>query len=384
MKVEQIYTLANQVTEEVLGKTDLLKADLSNVVDLGTELANLGTTAVDNYVKSLVDHIGKVVFVDRPYAGSAPSVLMDGWEFGSICEKVSMDQYPEAQKNESWDLQNGQTYDTNVFTQPKASAKFFNGKNSYEIAMSFASRQIRSAFSNATQLNAFFSMIENGIQNSMTVKDDALIMATINNMTAATIKDGNSNRAINVLSLYNTRFGTSLTAANATTDKEFIRFCAYIMGLYACRLGKISTLFNIGGKERFTAPDRLHVVLLDQVAHGADAYLQSDTYHNEFVKLPNAEIVPYWQGSGTDYAFDKTSSIDVSVDGTNEVKQSGILGVMFDRDALGVTNLDRRVTSQYNAKGEFYNNWYKFDCGYFNDQNENFIVFYVADATAGG
>lgn len=380
MKVEQIYELANQVTGEVLGKTDLLKADLSNVVDLGTELANLGTNAVDNYVKSLVDHIGKVVFVDRPYAGSAPSVLMDGWEFGSICEKVSMDQYPEAQKNASWDLQNGQSYDTNVFTQPKASAKFFNGKNSYEIPMSFASRQIQSAFSNATQLNAFFSMIENGIQNSMTVKDDALIMATINNMTAATLADGNANRAINVLSLYNTRFGTNLTAAQAITDKEFIRFTAYIMGLYACRLGKISTLFNIGGKERFTAPDRLHVVLLDQIAHAADAYLQSDTYHNEFVKLPNAEIVPYWQGSGTDYAFDKTSSIDISVDGDTEVKKSGIIGVMFDRDALGVTNLDRRVTSQYNAKGEFYNNWYKFDCGYFNDQNENYIVFYVADA----
>ena len=124
--------------------------------------------------------------------------------------------------------------------------------------------------------------------------------------------------------------------------------------------------------------DYLHVGLLSDFAKAADAYLQSDTYHNEFTKLPNAETVPYWQASGTSYDFDSVSKIDVKTASNNTVSQTGILGVMFDRDALGVTNLDRRVTTNYNPKAEFYSNWYKFDAGYFNDLSENFVVFFVA------
>jgi hypothetical protein len=142
-------------------------------------------------------------------------------------------------------------------------------------------------------------------------------------------------------------------------------------------------LFNVGGKARFTSADRLHIVLLSEFAKAAQTYLYSDTYHNEFVKLPNAETVPYWQGSGKTYAFADTATIKTTktVEGTAvNTTISGILGVMFDRDSLGVCNLDRRVTTSYNAKAEFFNNFYKFDAGYFNDTNENFVVFYVADS----
>ena len=104
MDVKQIYQIANAVTGEVLGKTDLVNEDLTNIVDVGTELFN--ANAVDNYVKSLVNHIGKVVFVNRPYSGKVPRVLMDGWEFGSVLEKISVS-LPSATENESWELQDG-------------------------------------------------------------------------------------------------------------------------------------------------------------------------------------------------------------------------------------------------------------------------------------
>lgn len=380
MEVKQIKELVNATTKEVLGETALQVDDLSQIVDLGESVYNV--KQMDNYIKSLIDHIGKVTFVDRPYSGSAPSVLMDGWEYGSVLEKITMDEFPEAEENDTWKLQNGTSYDPNVFKGPKASAKFFNSLNTFDIQMSFADKQVKSAFSNAQQLNAFMSMIETAIGNSMTIKLDSLIMSTINNMTAQTIHDGNANRAVNLLKLYNTHFSKTLTAEQAITDPEFIRWASFEISLYACRMGKLSTLFNVGGKERFTAQDRLHIVLLDEFAHSADAYLMSDTYHNEFVKLPNAEVVPYWQGSGTDYGFDSTGKIDLTIktgETTAQVTQSGILGVMFDRDALGVTNQNQRVTTNYNARAEFYNNWYKFDAGYFNDLNENFVVFYIAD-----
>lgn len=394
MKVAQIYEIVNAMSGEYLGKTDLVKEDLSNIVEFGDEIQNLNL--LDNYVKSLIDHIGKVVFVDRPYQGSVPSVLMDGWEYGAIMEKIAMDEYPKAQENDTWNLQNGKSYDPNVFNQPKASAKFFNKRSTFEIPISLAEKQVKSAFSNAQQLNSFFSMINTAIETSMTIKLDSLVMATINSMSAATLHDATTTatpRAVNLLKMYNTKFTKTLTAVQSVQDPEFLRWASFYMGIYVKRLSKLSTLFNVGGKERFTAADRLHIVLLDEFVKASEAYLQSDTYHDNFVKLPNAETVPYWQGSGTGYDFTSTSAITVKYQPAQgdaavapaavEVAQGGILGVMFDRDALGVSNLDRRTTSNFNPRGEFFNNWYKFDAGYFNDLNENFVVFYVADEATG-
>lgn len=385
MKVNQIYEIINSVTSEVLGESDItVSEDLSNIVDVGKEILN--GTDIDNYVKSLVDHIGRVIFVNRKYSGGAPSVLMDGWEFGSVLEKITAD-LPEATENESWELENGTSYDPNIFYQPKVSAKFFNNKITFEIPMSFTERQVKSSFSSREQLNGFISMIYNAIDRSMTIKVDSLIMRTINNFIGETLhaeypandyKTKSTVKAVNLLHLYNTEKGTSLTADKCLTDTEFIKYSAYVMKLYVSRLGKASTLFNIGGKDRFTPMDMLHIVLLDNFASASDVYLQSDTFHNELTKFPKHETVPFWQGSGTDYSFTDVSTIDIKTSGNNTIKATGILGVMFDRDSLGVTNLDRRVTSQYNAKAEFFNNWFKFDAGYFNDMNENFVVFFVA------
>lgn len=380
MDVKQIFNLVNDITSEITGKTDLVKEDLSNIADVGTSIFN--STSVDNYVQSLVDHIGKVVFVNRSYKGNAPSVLMDGWEFGSVLEKISTD-LPKATENETWELTDGASYDVNVFYKPKAETKFFNKRVTFEIPMSFTDKQVKSSFSSAEQMNGFISMIQNSIEKSITVKMDSLVMRTINNMSAQTIYNADGVKAVKLLTDFNTKFGTTLTADSAITDPTFIRYASYVMGLYVDRLSKMSTLFNIGGKERFTAKEDLHVILLSDFKQSASAYLESDTFHNELVKLPNAEVVPYWQGSGLKYDFTDTSKISVSTqnptgEGTVNVEQSGIIGVMFDRDSLGVANLDRRVTTNYNAKAEFFNNYYKFDCGYFNDTNENFVVFMIA------
>lgn len=388
MEVKQIYILVNDVTKEVLG-TEALKVaeDLSNVVDLGTELFN--ANAVDKYVKTLVNHIGKVVFVNRAYQGGVPKVLMNSWEFGSVLEKIQAD-IPEATENESWELEDKKSYDPNIFYKPKVSAKFFNSKVTFEVPCSFTDLQVKQSFDNATQLNAFISMIYNAVEKSMTLKLDALIMRTINNFTAETIANEYSDgdyttksgvRAINLLYKYNNtenKGKTALTADNALYSKEFLRYASREMGLYMSRLTRMSTLFNIGGKERFTPRDLLHVVMLDEFTTAVTTYLESDTFHNELVRLPNYEHVPFWQGSGTDYSFDTTSKIDVKTSGGHSVATSGILCTMFDRDALGVCNQDRRVTSNYNPKAEFTSNWFKWDASYFNDQNENFIVFFIA------
>lgn len=407
MEVKQIYSLINSVSGEVLGKSNIVAEDLTGVVDLGTEIFN--QNAVDSYVKSLVNHIGKVIFVNRPYAGKVPSVLMDAWEFGSVLEKISAD-VPAAEENDTWDLTDGQTYSQDVFHKPTVTAKFFNSKVTFEVPVSITERQVKESFSNAAQLNGFISMIYAAVEKSMTIKADALIMRTINNMIAETVladaqafgataagdmagadlASASTARCVNLLKLYNDKYfpatpgspdptpnPNALTAAKAITDPDFIRFASYVMGTYADRLQSISTVFNVGGKERFTPKDMLHVVLLSDFAKAAQTYLYSDTFNRGDVLLPQAETVPFWQGSGKNYEFASTGSINIKESGGKAVEISGVLGVMFDRDALGVCNLDRRVTTNYNAKAEFFNNYYKFDAGYFNDTNENFVVFFI-------
>ena len=394
MNVKLIYSLVNTVSGEVLGNTELVHEDLTGLVDLGNEVFN--QNAVDNYVKSLVNHIGKVVFVNRPYSGKVPSVLMDAWEFGSVLEKISAD-VPDAEENDTWNLQDGKEYKQDVFHKPTVTAKFFNSKVTFEVPVSITERQVKESFSSAEQMNGFLSMIYSAVDKSMTIKTDALIMRTINNMIAETLdadktafgfvpsthetvdySSASTVRCVNLLKLYNDKTGAHLTAAAAITTPDFIRFAAYVMGLYSDRLQTISTLFNVGGKERFTPKDVLHTVLLSDFAAAAKAYLYADTFNSENVLLPQAETVASWQATGKNYAFENTSKIDVKSASGASVSVSGVLGVMFDRDALGVTNLDRRVTTNYNAKAEFFNNYYKFDAGYFNDTNENFVVFFVA------
>lgn len=387
MQVTQVYELLRDVTAEVLGESVVVNEDLSNVVDVGAAYENAGS--LDNYVRALVDHIGRVVFVDRVYSGRVPSVLRDAWEYGAILEKVSM-KLPEAEENESWELQDRASYDPNIFYSPAISARFFSKRVTFEIPISITERQVKSAFSNATQLNAFYSMISTAVENAMTVKVDSLIMRAINNMISETLYQeytsgvytgGSGVRAVNLLYMYNNgpnASGTALSAAAALTTPEFIRYASMVMANYIDRIKVLSTLFNIDGAERFTPADRLNVVMLADFKNAAGSYLQSDTFHNEYTALPNAETVPYWQGSGVDYSFAEISAVNVANAFGHSVDASGILACMFDRDALGVANLDRRVTTNYNAKAEFWNEFHKADMGLWNDPAENAVVFFVA------
>lgn len=390
MNVAQIYGIVNSVTGEILGSSAVVAEDLSNIVDIGKQLFD--ATSVDNYVKSLVNHIGRVIFVNRPYSGNVPNVLMDSWEYGSVLQKIRAE-LPVAQENKSWDLTDGVDYSPNVFRKPVVSSKFFNSRTTFEVQVSITERQVKESFSSVEQLNGFLSMVYSAVDRSMSIKVDALIMRTINAMMAGTIYadyaaaalDSKSGiKAVNLLYLYNQTFSpaTALTPERALFDADFIKFASYTIMEYKDRLSKLSRLFNVGGTDKFTAGDFLHIVMLSRFVNAANFYLQSSTFHEMYTALPNAETVPYWQGSGTDYAFGEASKINVTIPlesgTTTSVTGTGILACMFDRDALGVTNMDRRVTTAYNAKAEFTNNFFKFDAGFFNDFNENFVIFFVA------
>ena len=389
MKMNQVYELLNTITTEILGDSVVVNEDLSNVVDIGRAFDDAG--GLDNFVRKLNDHIGRMVFVDRVYSGRAPSVLMDGWEYGSILEKVRGD-LPEATENQTWELQDGASYDPFVVTVPSVNVKFFNDRTTFEIPVTFTERQVKSAFSNAIQLNAFMSMIRTNVENSMTVKTDSLIMRTINagigetlysEFNAGNYSSGSGVRAVNLLYLYNQTVpaGDQISAANAIFNPAFMRFASFTIKNYIRRMQDMSRLFNIGNTAKFTPSDRMHLVMLDEFKNAADVYLYDglNQFNTENIRLPGSmETVSYWQGSGTSYAFSSTSAVNIKTPTGHTVNASGIIGCIFDRDTLGVTNIDRRVTNQYNGKAEYWNEWHKADAGYFLDLDENMVVFFIA------
>ena len=388
MKVTQIAELVNGITEQVLGKSAELTAEnMKNIVDIGTQLTD--SANIDNYVRSLADRIGKVIFVDRPYSGSAPAVFYDSWDYGSILEKISAEM-PNATINETWELTDGKDYSQDVFHKPVVSSKFFNKRVTFECEQSYTEKQVKSAFISPSDYNAFLTMLHNSVEKSMTIKIDGLISRTINNMIAETIKhnfssvtDGDYSKsdsvtAVNLLKQYNGITGKALTVEKCFFDSDFLRYSAFVIKSYIDKIRKISTLFNIGGKDRFTPSDKQMLILHSGFAACEDVYLSSDVYHNEIIKIPNYSTVPFWQSSGKDFSNSVTTAINVQTNDGTEINISGIVGVLFDHDALGVTCSDRRVNTYYNAKAEFFNNFYKFDSSYFNDLNENFVVFFIA------
>lgn len=424
MKVKQAYEIVNTLTNEILGAPSyvaedgtvyatkpegivttpsyLVNTDLSNIVDVGKLI--LGATDVDNYVKKLINHIGKVIFVNRVYTPVVPSVLKDGWEYGSILEKIDATM-PKSTSNPKWSLVDGQEYKQDYFHAPKGvRAKFFNDAVTYEIEFSYTEDQVKESFSNAVQLNSFFSMIETKIKNKMNIDYANLIRATVNTAIAGTIYnefvddyqesthtfnfgEKTGVRAVNLLGKYKDEgFGANLTPQSAMKDLDFLKYCAYQIMLYSDRMVDMSTLFNVGKRERFTPKDLQHIVLLAEFARSADVYLQSDTFHNELTRLPKHEVINYWQGTGDDYSFSNTSKIHITTNVTEdgdefssqEINVTGIIGVIFDHDMLGVNNERNKVTSHYNGKGDFVNYFYKSFARYFNDFDENCIVFFVA------
>lgn len=390
MKITQVYEIVNDATKEVLGTESIVEEDLSNVVSIGESIANMNL--YDKFVGALVNRIAKNIFSIRAYTGRAPKVLMDSWEFGSIVQKVHMT-LPEGEENESWELTDNTVYEQDTFYKPSVSVKLWNHKTTFEIPISIADVQLKQSFLGATEMARFIDMLFQSVENSLTLKFDALIMRTINNFMGATLYDAtsggslqNTTRCVKLLTEYNTINGLTgaqaLTQAKALYDKEFLRYCAYRLKQVATRMAQYSTLFNIGGSQKHTPRDMLHIVMLDYLESGVSVYLQSDTFHKDLVKLPEADVISCWQGTGTTFALTDTSKIHVDVldkTGTKrEVEQSYIVACMFDRDALGVTALDKRIPTHRNNKAEFTNYWYKEDAGYFNDYNENFVVFVVA------
>lgn len=375
MNVTQMSTILNELVNQKLGENEIAAIDLTNVVGMGTALGE--AIGYDNLVKSIADKVGYTILVNREYSSVFPDIHLRDYEYGSILEKIRVD-LPDSSANATWGLNRGDTPNQFEFQPPTVTAKYWNQKNTFSIWYSYSNVQLKEAFQNETTLLAFFSAIENAIRQAITIREEANTSIAICNF--ALTKSKRNNACVNLLGLYNTATNAGLTLAKCRMDKEFLRFCAKTIMLYKKRLNSMSTLFNVDGVKTFTPDDRMRFVMLDEFNKDMEIYLESDTFHNEMVALSGFETVPYWQGTGTAYSFDDISTMNMKLDGDEVATElKNVVGVIFDIEAVNINNTNYRVTSAYNAKGEFFNYFHKYDYMLFNDFAENGVIFYIAE-----
>ena len=376
--VNQIFNIVNDVAKQTFGEKAISVVDTSTLVALGDTVLKSDENT-ENFTNTLVDRIGKTVFSTRAYTtDNAEGMVREPFEYGCILQKIYVD-LPDAKENNSWEIGKGNYTPTFApVIKPTLKQKLFNKQTTWEIDVTIPDFMLRTAFTSATEMAVLIDAIFTSMENMMQIALENNKNLTRANFIASKLHSNKPCGAINLLHLYNTLTSQTLTVDACMRDLGFLKWSTQQINLWAKRLSKMSTLFNDEGYKRFTPQSDLIVNVLQDYDSAINSYLQSDTYHNEMTKIASSySTVPYWQGSGQNYTFEDTSKIDVKIDETTTITETGILAVMYDRDAMGVTITERRGTTQRNNKDEYTDYFNKATYGYFNDLSENGIVFYV-------
>ena len=375
-KVSQIYDLVNQTAKESLGEQAITVKDVSSLIALGDSVL-ASNTDTENFLNTLVDRIARTVFSVRQYESDSEGMVRHPFEFGCIVQKIYVD-LPEAKKNDAWEIgKSDYTPKVAAVIKPTAKQKLFNGITTWEVDVTIPDFMFRTAFTNETSMATFIDAIFTAMDNMMTLALENNANLTRASFIARKIKGGKPCGAINLLHEYNTLTNANLTVEGALMNAEFLAWASRSINLWVKRMSKMSVLFNEEGYKRHTPKDKLVVNLLQDFTSACDTFLGANTFHDELVKLPMYDSVAYWQGAGESFDFDDTSAINIKLDEQNTISKKGIIGVIYDYEAMGVTLNERRSTSERNNHDEYTNYYNKANIGYFNDMSENGIVFYL-------
>ena len=394
MNIKQVNTIVNSVVNQMNGTADITATDLTDVVNLGTQLLSPDNRKrLDDFMNTLVDRIGKTIISNRTYPGVDSGILSDSFEFGAILQKIYVAPQ-EAEKSDVWGIADGETCDPFIIHKPVIKQWLFDGIDTWQVPITIPTEQVKSAFTSGEAMAAFIDGIFTTIENSISLHLEAISNMAYANFIGEKLADGlgytandgakpahNPGQVVNLLTEYNDKTGSTLTAAKALTDKEFLKYASERINLTVKRLAKMSTMFNVADYQRHTPADMARVTMLSDFATACQYFLAADTFNKELVALPNYREVQYWQGSG-DYTFTDTSHIEITTAGGKVVNQSGIVCLVNDVDAIAITHNNRSSESIYNPRNKTTNYFNNVDIGYLNDLTENGVVFIIADASA--
>lgn len=370
MKQEQIKELIMDASKQALGEETIDALDSFKIADIGSSILDSSITT-EKFTNALVERIGKIVVMAKKYVGSMPWLYVDSLLWGAYTERVYFN-FAELIDDPSIAPVVGTDYSSieHKFYGTNAMVKLFGKENGYMLPVSIHKRALRKAFLSESEMNAFITGLEMNIQNQLAVAYEVFRQAIVCDAIAVTVK--NTKNVRHMLTEYNTLFDENLTSEQARQDEKFLSWLAQEIATDREYMKKMSKAFNDGTAPTFTADGDSRLLILSTIDKAIKFRVKADTYHKELVGLGGEggdqyESVPAWQGSydedaETQYAYDTVSKIMLSADannslgiGTSAVTIENCIGFLFDKMALGFTNIFKDTTSSYTASADFVN-----------------------------
>lgn len=378
MTVSDASTLVNAAAKQFGGFEAVANEDLSNILDFGRAIED--AMGFDVFFSKLADQFNTIKFWSRPHVSFAPNVWMETERFGAI-RAMYRTKYMESRPAEQWNLVQGQSYDPFVVNKNEVLARFWSKKFSSSIEpQTIVREQLESAFRSESELMSFIGMLELARTNTHGRAWDNLIMSLFQGIAGLAVSAGGM-QDIHLLTEYNSLFSATLTASNALFNEGFNRYAIYRMGIIRDQMALVTKLFNASALEAATSPDRQKTVMLSDFARAAGVYLHDapNQFNTGSLAIPNADIVPAWQGMGTTGSLvDRMtimSTLDLGGDSPVTSNVTGLLGIVYDEWALGVSTYKHDVRAQYNARGNYTNYFDDMLGGFFVSPDENVVVF---------
>ena len=382
MQVKQIYSIINSAAKQAFGATAVEAQNLTGLIAMGDTVLSTATTK-DAFLNVLVDRIAKTIIQSKVYSGKTRKVLMDTFSYGAAIQKTYTEP-EEASKNDAWDIQEGGELGPGTIHLPTVKVKIFENHDTWKYTVCIPDYQMDTAFTSESEMASFITSIYNSVETSMNLALENMVNLCMANFIAEKLDNqktvGNGVQSVNLLAAYNTLTNAGLTVDKCLMDAGFLKFAGKEIKRYIDKFENITQIYNTEGYKRFTPKEDMNVLFLSDYAAANATYLESDTYHKELVALPGYDTVTYWQGLGTTGSFTDVSTVDVTTSSGKTVKQSGVIGFVFDKNALGVMFDKKKTTSYVDPDKDVTKIWNKATMGYFNDLSENAIVFYIAEA----
>ena len=378
MQTQQIYNLVNSVNQQSEGKIDITVTDTASLVSLGDAVLSGNNT--EPFLNSLCQLIYRDIIEGRAYKSPLRSLMKGSAQWGAIVRKISVDM-PELVEEKAVPLADGPGLDQYQIKLPKAHQHLYVSRTPYSAFVTIQRAWLKEAFRNEEGMEQFIAMIFLKIQNRLELSIENLTKMAVANYIGL----AKESQTFNLVTLYNAEVSEDMAVASglqALHNPAFMRWAVGFIKEVMSNIASMSTLYNYDGEERFTPYRDQHLMMLSRFKTQLETTALYGAFNEEYINIVKKEIVPHWQGSGTEaMKFDKQSAINVKVrtpgsDTTTQAQVANVVAVLFDDEAVGAyRQINEVATTPLNARGLYTNTWFHEQQMWFNATDENLVVF---------
>lgn len=382
MSIEQISKVVNQVMAQATGAQGIGNYTANSFVTVA-QTALL--TGYDPIMKAISQLTLQTIFSERNYSEHFPGLRVDNQAYGNAVRKLKVAD-SDTQNNASFELSDGESVDMYAVKLYNILQTNFYGQVTWERQLTTFRNQLDSAFTGPGQFGSFYSMILRNTDNQIKQTHESMARALITNGIAAIITEANANRVVKLITDYNADTGLTLTRKDVYKPENFPAFMAWTASRIA-RIRRMMTertrLFhtNITGHEtnQHTPYENQQMYLYAPVQFDLNMRALSELFNDKYISLGRNELVSYWQSPSspeninmTPVYTDTSGAVKTASDPVNT---GNVFGVIFDDDFTGYTIVnEHQNTTPMNAKGEYWNTFYKYVHRYWMDNTENAVV----------